>query len=222
MTLSAAAAAHGGEGDSAPQQDGEALDAVEAAVPACDSARAHCFGIVLHVAPDAERGLVAAPDWLAHQLAVANQHFAALDVAFELDRVERLEPHEASIADRDARDALGRERFSRGVVHVFIVARLDNVDDEGEIYGVHWRDREQRSRRWIIVSAIAWEMTLAHELGHFFGLKHSSYAVSIMNKTPREEPPYAQRTFHDDELETMRKRRDRMLRREHLLERRTD
>lgn len=69
-------------------------------------------------------------------------------------------------------------------------------------YGVTWWTTDDR--KLIILLTQAWERTLAHELGHFFGLPHSKYAISIMNKTPREEPPLEERTFHEKELAKMK------------------
>jgi hypothetical protein len=54
--------------------------------------------------------------------------------------------------------------------------------------------------------------TLAHELGHFFGLPHSTYKISIMNKKKRDDPPPEQRTFAPQEFSTMRDNLRRMLR----------
>lgn len=61
------------------------------------------------------------------------------------------------------------------------------------------------------MSTQAWEHTLAHEVGHLFGLPHSTYDISIMNKTPRDEPPYDARTFHQDELAKMKLRLRQLL-----------
>jgi hypothetical protein len=136
--------------------------------------------------------------WLESQLERANRELAPIDARVVV--VERrdldADPH---IVTRDDRDALGRERWSPGVVHVFVVASLADVDQPGVIRGVHWRDREDRSHRWVILSSIAPTLTLVHELGHFFGLPHSDYEVSLMNKTPRALPA-EERRFHEDEL----------------------
>ena len=78
-------------------------------------------------------------------------------------------------------------------------------------YGVTWR-LPKDSRKFVIVSAQALERTLAHELGHFFGLPHSTYAISIMNKADRAEPPVEQRTFADEEIAAMRPNLERLLR----------
>ena len=98
------------------------------------------------------------------------------------------------------------------MIHVFVVGRLADVDEDGAIaYGVTWHTSDD-DRKYVIVSAQALERTLAHELGHFFGLPHSSYAISIMNKSDRAEPPVEQRTFADEEIAAMRPALKRLLR----------
>ena len=189
----------------AAEVDGRDLGA---GVPPCDPERAHCLGIRLHVAIT-DAGPVAAADWIARQVAAANHHFAPLDVAFQITAVEPLPASAMRIANRRERDALGT-RLGRSIVDVFVTARLDDIDLDGsEINGVTWR---RGTRKFIIVSARAWERTLAHELGHLFGLPHSTYAISLMNKTERTEPPLEQRTFADPEVVKMRAALQRLLR----------
>ncbi len=190
--------------------DGEA---VMHAAPTCDKGRAHCFEIQLHVvdltAPPsggaaADRGFVATPEWIAAQVAGANRHFAALDVGFQLAGVDTLPASFDHVESRGQRDALAAQKLGGKVIHVFVVGQLDDVDEEGAIaYGVTWHRRND-DRKYVIVSAAALERTLAHELGHFFGLPHSTYAISIMNKSDRSDPPIEQRTFADEEIAAMR------------------
>jgi hypothetical protein len=175
------------------------------------SSLAKRVAIHLHVAGD-DHGLVATADWVAKQLAGANRHFAPLDIGFQLASVDALPASAMHIETKADRNALAENRLGGKVIHVFVVGQLDDVENEGSIaYGVTWK-RPNDSRRYLIISVQALERTLAHELGHFFGLPHSSYAVSIMNKTERTEPPVDQRTFADEEIAAMRPVLERLLR----------
>jgi len=179
--------------------------------PACDPERAHCFGLQLHIASD-DHGPVVSDDWIAAQLAAANRHFERLDVGFEIAGVDTLPASAVHVETRTDRDDLATDRLGNKLIHVFLVGQLDDVDDEGRIaYGVTWHTRHD-DRKYVIVSSQALPRTLAHELGHFFGLPHSSYAVSIMNKADRKEPPPDQRTFADEEIAAMRPVLKRLLR----------
>ena len=184
------------------------LAAIVEAAPTCEAARAHCLAIQLHVAPT-EAGVVAEPGWVATQLATANRHFAPLDVSFQLAGVDVLPAAAAHLRTRADRTALARH-LGGPVIHVFVTGKLDNVDEPGvPVHGVAWR---KGARKYVIVVATAWDRVLAHELGHFFGLPHSTYPISIMNKTPRAEPPTEQRTFAAEELARMRPMLGRLLR----------
>jgi hypothetical protein len=191
----------------------ESQEALLQSLPVCPSSM-QCVELALHMGQE-EGQSVADAEWLTAQLERANALFAPANVAFFVGSFEWLEEHEARVSGREERDLLGRSDFSKGPIHVYVVARLDNVDEEGEIYGVHWRDREARGRRWVIVSAIAWPTTLGHELGHFFGLPHSTAEQSVMNKS--SEVAWSERKFVDDELETIEKQLSRMLKKKQLV-----
>jgi hypothetical protein len=188
--------------------------------PRCPRKVSHCFGIVVHVVTD-EDGPVESPAWLGERVEEANRHFALVDVAFRVIEAREQTSEYRHVATRKQRDLIGRDRFGVGVVHLFLVGQLDDVDvADTQIRGVHWRDRGDTSRRWILMSKIASPMVLAHELGHFFGLPHSSYGVSIMNKTPRDDPPFEARTFHRKEIRRMEGFRTFMLFEGQLINRR--
>jgi hypothetical protein len=179
--------------------------------PGCPEDRKHCVALHVHVVVGPE-GAVQTPVWMAGQLEHAFRVFEPVDVGFQVEKVDSVDASFLRVETREQRDAIGRPRFSRGVVHVFVVGRLDDVDVIGEqIRGVHWRQRSNTDKRWLILSAIAQSTVLAHELGHFFGLPHSSYRRSIMNKTPRDDPPWEARVFVDEELAIVRTERDAML-----------
>ena len=171
----------------------------------CD--RAHCFGIQLHVAPD-----VVTPAWIATQVANANKHFERLGVGFVVVGEDALPDTIAHVSTRGERDELSVGRLDGKVLHVFVVGTLDDLDNPGAfIYGVTWH-RRRDDTKYVILSSAAFERTLAHELGHVFGLPHSTYAISIMNKSDRKEPPPEKRTFADEEIAAMRGELARLVR----------
>lgn len=184
------------------------LAAIVDAAPTCDDARPHCVEIRLHVAAT-DAGLVASAAWIHAQLATANRQFAPLGVSFQLAGGALLPAAAAHLRTRADRSALGAH-LGGPVIHVFITGQLDNVDEPTvPVHGVAWR---KGARKYLIVSASARDLVLAHELGHFFGLPHSTYAISIMNKTRRDEPPIEARTFADEEITRMRGVLKRLLR----------
>jgi hypothetical protein len=185
-------------------------------VPPCpnadqdDATPTRCIGLRIHHAVELDPATRA---WLDLQLSEANRLFAPAELAFTTSMLVPLPEHHREIHTREDRDELGHDRFATGTIDVYIVARLGDVDLPGqEIRGVHWRSQKDRSRRFVIVSTISPPKVLAHELGHFFGLPHSRYPESIMNKAPRASPPYEQRRFADRELSRIKTRAKELLR----------
>lgn len=157
-----------------------------------------CVGLRVHHAVELDGDTRV---WLDTQLAEANRLFAPAGISFVVTTLEPIHEDHRHIRTREDRDRLGHDRFQRGTVDVYIVGYLGDVDVVGqEIRGVHWRSQKDRSRRWVVVSTVSPPKVLAHELGHFFGLPHSRYPESIMNKTPRESPPYEERRFAEREV----------------------
>lgn len=186
---------------------------IEAAMPACDVQRTSCFALRFHVVTG-EAGTVAPAAWIAAQLALANHHFATVDIGFEVSGVAGLPVTMSSVVTRADRNALarGNGRVGGGVIHVYVVGALDDVDVPGEARnGVAWHLLND-PRKYIIMAATARAHTLAHELGHVFGLPHSTYVESIMNKNVRVEPPIDERGFAEPERTKIRATRDRHVR----------
>ena len=155
---------------------------------------------------------VVSPAWLREQLQEANRLFRPLKLCFQLTEVQELPAALWRVRSRSMRSSIGLPRRLRGAIDLFVIGRLDDVDIAGEeIRGVHWRHPRDRERlRWIFLSRIAAAKVLAHELGHYFDLPHSTAPQSIMNKTPRATPPPAARGFTRSEYQRMRRAWRRM------------
>lgn len=181
------------------------------AFPACPPAIDHCAAVRLWIAPHTDPTFDDRA-FLETQLAQANHHHQRAALAFQNVEVRTLGPDLAHVTTRADRDALGHARAKRGVIDVFLVSSLADVDAPGEaveIRGVHWRSRRDRQRRWIILSRISPPHVLAHELGHYFGLAHSDVPASLMNTSATA---LAERAFQPDELERIAARARRLLR----------
>lgn len=167
---------------------------VLAAAPACVATR--CLDVRLHVVTGA-----ATPTWIAEQLRFANEKFAPVDVGFRVVQVEMLATPE-HIHTRADRDAIAHGRLDARTIDVFFAARIDNIDVAGDrIYGVTWRSKDGR---YILVSGEAQPRTLTHELGHLFGLSHTTEPTSLMTSSPSPDVPAEARVFLEAEITRMK------------------
>lgn len=131
--------------------------------------------------------------FLAAQLARANEIFRPLGVSFVEAGRDILPPRHGRMEDRRDRHALG-PRVAEGVIHVFVVAFLRDVDEPGRSrMGVHWTPRGVDGIRpgahLIILAGYAHEGVLAHELGHYLGNpRHSDQVGNVMSYDWGERP----------------------------------
>jgi hypothetical protein len=172
--------------------------------------------IRLHLAQDRCQ-FVQDETWIKWQIDQSNQLFSEIGICFEIKTILPLATDQIEMKDQTMRTAIGQKRLKSGAIDVFVVGRLADIDIKGEeIRGVHWRHpKDRQKQRWIILSKIARDFVLAHELGHYFDLPHSTYESSIMNKTPRDFP-ISKRGFVVDEYSIMKKAKERMFQDEHL------
>lgn len=120
--------------------------------------------------------------WLDAQVAAAEALFGPHGVHFVKAAARPLAGRFARLETRADRDALSKE-LAKGVVNVFVVASLRDVDDPSRLrMGVHWRPKGDERKHYVIVAASAQPTTLAHELGHFFGIpEHSAQKNNLMS-----------------------------------------
>jgi len=137
------------------------------------------------------------PQWLDDQLRHANEVFAPTGLSFDsAGEVRRLPGTHAVLESRNDRNQLARY-LERGVVNVFVVGEMVDVDNRQEWRrGVHWKLQWRRDQHYLILTGIAPPTTLAHELGHFFGnRRHRWRAGNIMSYEHGPAP-----TFDRDQL----------------------
>lgn len=164
--------------------------------PLCASAafarRPHLrFEVRVHVASSSSDGArpVVGRRWLDAQLAWANRILAPAGVAFVVTERLPLDESHAALETRADRHALGA-LIDPTRVDVFVVRSLRDVDDPTQMRrGVHWRPARMPGAHFVVVSQIAREFVLAHELGHYFGLPHSPTPGNLMSYEWGDSPP---------------------------------
>lgn len=136
--------------------------------------------VAIAVAPEA--GKPAQDEaWIDAQLAEAERLIGGAGVHLKKASVRALPERFARLETRKDRDALTAE-LKPSVINVFVVASLRDVDDP-RLYrmGVHWQPAGTPRRHYVIVAASALPSTLAHEIGHFFGLPHTAVKNNLMS-----------------------------------------
>lgn len=166
-------------------------------------ASAQCAPEVKHCFPLAVWTVAGVDDaWVKGQLTEANARLAAIEAGVAIAEVHPLDAAHARIETRADRNALLR-MGKQWPLRVFFVEHLaDSETPTEDRKGVTWRGASGDFIVVVVNGRMA--LVLAHELGHVFGLPHSTEYRSIMNKTPRVILP-AQTIYTPRELPTMRR-----------------
>jgi hypothetical protein len=119
--------------------------------------------------------------WVDEHLAAAGAVLAEQGIRLSATR-DTFQPARCEALDRVERDRFAEHIPPGRRVTVLVVPRVRDLDVPSyDLKGVHWR---ARGRRWIFLTARARPPTLAHELGHYFGLPHDPAGGNLMTPGP--------------------------------------
>ena len=139
------------------------------------------FPIDVAVTSD-ETGAVVDRAWIDSEMSIAEHIYGALGVHLRVDHVRNIGTDLVRIEDPRMRDRFAPMVTSHEI-QIFVVRSLRDSEVVGMYRGgVTWDSRTAPSRRYIIVAQTAAQSTLAHELGHFFGIQpHSNVKNNLMS-----------------------------------------
>lgn len=133
-----------------------------------------------------------AKQWVEQHLKAANKILAPHGVRLR-GRQEEFTPLRCDLLTRAHRHAMARHltpHLPKGPeVTVLVLRKVRDLDvPDYNLMGVHWRyrggDKRFRGRRYILLTARARPPVLAHELCHFFGLRHDPAGGNLMTPGP--------------------------------------
>lgn len=117
----------------------------------------------------------------------ANRALARHGIEVVVHKVWRMPKGFNSITRRRDRRKLAQYAALDGTVHVFFVDHLELgsiARSDRSVRGMHWRyrglRRNLRHREYITINSDAPSTTLAHEVGHLFGLDHDRGHRNLM------------------------------------------
>lgn len=141
--------------------------------------------LTIHVATQDGRSVVS-ESRILDSVRRANRELAAFDIYLV---VENIEPMFGGswVETAGQRFELARRANHDGTVHVFFVDRVRMTSarkGDRRVSGMHWRyhglDKDIRAREYLAVAHNAPTTTLAHEVGHAFGLAHDNDDDNLM------------------------------------------
>ncbi len=142
--------------------------------------------VTLHFAT--ARGEMLTSPWRVRRwIARANEALAPAGIEVDVIAMRKLPAGNRSITRRRDRHRLAAYAPNDGTVHIFVAEDLDLgvMSRLGRrVRGLHWRyygpKRDIRRREYVVVTREAPDTTLAHEIGHLLGLRHSVAPDNIM------------------------------------------
>ncbi len=142
--------------------------------------------LTVHIAT--ERGQPVATDAeIVASVRRTNRALAAFRMRVHVARIRTMGPGHERIQTETERLELARRAHHDGTLHVFFVDSVsmrDEDDADARLSGLHWRYAGMRAqmheRQYLVISNDAPNTTLAHEVGHAFGLDHHKSYENIM------------------------------------------
>ena len=186
---------------------------------ATDETPALRFELVFHI-PTLDGVPVADEAWRVEALAMADAHFAAAGIAFDVVEVHTIGEEHAILRTIRARRILRRYLRPRRI-NVFVVedildphpsattrraAGWQGREPTGRLGGAHIEVEGRVPETYLLINRQSSRLTLTHELGHFFGVAHSRVPENIMSYGRERE------RFDEQQLATFRRRARRYAR----------